>query len=428
MTKKSNQIERNSDFQSSSTPTDSPYEIPDDYLGPYSKWFDPRYIALLDAAEQRKEIDKLSLQTASSIPIESTKWIYTNWLAAGESTIIVGSPGSGKTALACSLAAGITKGVGYELFPGVNANGKGHVIIINNEDSLANTLIPRLQAAGANLAFVHFIDTKFRPANEPPFSFSSEQSINRLLGLSKQWSDNIGLLIIDPIYLAVDGDHGYNYKARQAYERLTMLAKRLQCAILGIAHAVRCPSGKEPLARVAGTPALKEVPRSIIYLSKIASGSTESGGTHVLVHAKNSLGKTENGYEYCLREVDIADLNADSITSNKGLKFIVTDEKFGSAEDILKEADRPKPIETKSKTALAEEFLQTTLKDGPKLFIDIEELAGNANIAGGTLRLAKSNLNIKTKKREGDGRSVWSLADETYEGILLESVANDGVA
>jgi len=390
-------------------------------MGPPTKWDDPEYIKRLEKLEQEREALKLPIIEASSIITQPVRWIYDHWLAEEELTVLAGPPGAGKTTFACAIATGITKGNGYQLHPGFKVNGNGHVLFINNEDSMHSTLLPRLIAAGANLDFVHFISTRTRKNGETPFSFKNERDVNRLIGINRTLVNNIGLIVVDPIYFAVDGDHGNNFKARQAYEGLASLAKILGCAVLGIAHTVRNPSGKEPLARIFGPSALREVPRGIMLLNNIVSGPTANGGTHVLVHAKNSLGKIDGGFEYCLQELDIADPNSPL----KGLKFTITDEKFGSAEDILKEADRPKPVETANKTELAKEFLQTILKSGPKLFIEIDELAKKAGVTNGTLQLAKSNLNIETKRRNGDGRSVWSLPNLEIGNAIVEPISGD---
>lgn len=390
-----------------------------------SKWNDPEYGAGLNELAQERESNKLSLKTVSSITSESTTWTYPDWLAEGELSVLVGVPGSGKTAFACSLAAGVTKGNDFELYPGLAVKGDGHVIIVNDEDNHAKTIKPRLEAAGANMDRVHIIDTRGAFGDEEPFSFAHDRDMDRLVGLNKRFNNNIGLIVIDPIYLAVDGDHGNNYKARKAYHRLSMLAKKLSCAILGIAHSVKNPSGKQPLARIGGTSALREVPRAILLLNKIANSPTVTGGTHVLVHAKNSIGEIDDGFEYCLKQVDIVDQNSDPLAPRSGLKFIVTAKKFGSAEDILNEADRPKQVENAEKTKYAEEFLQAILKDGSKLWIDIEVLAQKDNVKKGTLMLAKSNLKITTHKRDGDGRSVWTLPNSEIDNSRLVPISGD---
>jgi hypothetical protein len=286
-----------------------------------------------------------------------------------------------------------------------NANGQGHVIFVSAEDDAATTLLPRLKAAGADLDFIHFISCSDGYKDESPFSFSSKRDIYRLIGLDAKLEHNIALIIVDPIYSAVRGDVNNNHNARVAYEDLTKLAKQLECGILGVSHSVKNPIKKAVLARIAGPSALREVPRIIIYLSKICNGPRESGATHVMVHAKNNIGIIEGGFECRLHEVGIDDQNI----QRKATKFSIGEELFGSSEDILYEADRPKKIETTTKLEIAEQFLQKTLKDGSRLFIDISKLAQAAGISDGTLRNAKKNLQIVTKKQQGHGRSLWSM-------------------
>lgn len=60
---------------------------------------------------------KLVLQSASSVPSEPTRWIFDDWMLAGELTIIAGPPGAGKTTLVCALAAGVSLGRIFELTP-----------------------------------------------------------------------------------------------------------------------------------------------------------------------------------------------------------------------------------------------------------------------------------------------------------------------
>ena len=377
-----------------------------------SRWDSPEYSANLEQTYRMQEAAKLQIQTASSVTSQSSRWVYPNWLAEGELTVLAGTPGTGKTALSCLLAAGITKGKGHQLGPGLSPNGAGHVIFFNTEDDHATTLRPRLEAAGANMDMVQLIDCRKGYQDETPFSFSKPRDLQRLLGLSEQLKNGIGLIIIDPIYFAVDGDHNNAYKVRAAYESLAKLAKNLSCAILGIAHAVKNPLGKEPLTRVAGPPALREVPRSIMLLSKISSGPTEAGGTHVLVHAKNNIGSMDGGFEYRVNVVDIAGES----DQKQALKIEITREIFGPAEDLLKHADRSKPVEKINKTDMAVQFLQKTLKDGPQLRITIEDLANKVGITRGTLLLAKEKLKLSTEKRSGDGRSLWRLPDSEVNG------------
>jgi putative DNA primase/helicase len=374
---------------------------------PTGRWDNPQYIAGWEAVNLMRESEKLMVQTASDVVSESKTWIYPNWLALEEVTVLAGAPDVGKTALECALAAGVTQGTTCSLAPGLTPTGSGHVIIVNKEDSIAKSLKPRLEAAGADLSKVHFIGCKGGEGEDSSFSFSSERDMARLEGLTKVLGNNLGLIIIDPIYCVVDGDYNNNYKAREAYEGLARLAKRLTCAILGIAHTVRNPQNKHPLAQIAGPPALREVPRAVMLISKISSGPTANGGTHVLVHAKNNEGKSDGGFEFRITPVEIPGHHGPIETT----KVVVTAELSGSADDILNEASRGTPSKPPGKLKAAIKLLEEVLAAGPRPRIEIEELAEEIDVSLATLINAKDSLNIVTKRRNGDGRSVWRLPD-----------------
>lgn len=385
-------------------------------FSPLSKWNDPQYTEQLQATHRMRESNKLDWQTASDLISTPKSWLFLNFLQEGELAVLAGSPNGGKTTLACALAAGVTIGRSYSLHSALTPNGSGYVIIVNREDDPAKGLTPRLEAAGANLDKIRFIGGKIGLGDDSPFSFSNERDILRLMGKAEELENNIGLIIIDPIYFAVDGDPSSNHNARVAYEGLTALAKCLKCAILGIAHTAKNTQGKDGLGRIAGPGAVREVPREVILLSKILNGPTETGGTHVLVHAKNNEGKTDGGFEYCLTPVELPSPNGKIET----VKFVVTRQLFGSTENILEQADRGITVEKMSKLDCAVKFLQTVLKDGPRLRIEIEKLAEEADVKIGTLLAAKSFLMLVTKKRKGDGRSVWCLPDAEDANDLMD--------
>lgn len=349
----------------------------------------------------------LKMYTAAKVVSKPKSWIYSNWLQKGEVTVLASPPGVGKTTLACALAAGITKGEASSLGHGLTPTGTGHVIIVNKEDNVETALVPRLKAAGADLNRVHFIGCNDGLVSDSSFSFFNEQDLDRLECRVESLDDDLGLIIVDPIYCAVDGEASNNHKAREAYERLTKFAKRMSCAILGVAHTVKNTQNKQPLARVSGPPALREVPRAIILLAKIDGGPTESDGTHVMVHAKNNEGKLDGGYEYRQMAVDIPEANGLIETT----KIVITAQLTGSAEEILNLADGGKPAKAMLKSAVAENFLRAVLAEGERPKHEIVALAEKEGISYGTLANAKTTLKILTYKRKGDGRSVWRLPD-----------------
>ena len=89
---------------------------------------------------------------------EPIRWLWPNWLALGKLHILAGAPGQGKTTIAMALAATVTQGGRWpDGMPSCVAGGAGNVLVWSGEDDPADTLLPRLLAAGADRGRCYFI-------------------------------------------------------------------------------------------------------------------------------------------------------------------------------------------------------------------------------------------------------------------------------
>jgi len=85
------------------------------------------------------------------------EWLWQNWVAVGTVHVLAGEGGRGKSTILCDLAARTTMG---DKWPDAAVASKaGGVIILAAEDDIADTLAPRLIAAGANMARVFVIQS-----------------------------------------------------------------------------------------------------------------------------------------------------------------------------------------------------------------------------------------------------------------------------
>ncbi len=98
---------------------------------------------------------RATLRPFSTIEKRPVSWLWPLWVPLGKVTILDGDPGLGKSTLLLDLAARVsTNGV----MPDASFGATGSVVIMSAEDAPEDTILPRLELAGADLSKVHFLD------------------------------------------------------------------------------------------------------------------------------------------------------------------------------------------------------------------------------------------------------------------------------
>jgi AAA domain len=139
------------------------------------------------------------LLRGDSIDAKAVHWLWTGFVPSGKLTILAGAGGTGKSTLAFGLAAIVTTaGVWPD---GTRCVAPGNVLIWSSEDDPADTIAPRIMAAGANASRYGVIEgTRNERGDNAPFDPANDmealrEAVKRIGGIS--------LLIIDPIVSAV---------------------------------------------------------------------------------------------------------------------------------------------------------------------------------------------------------------------------------
>ena len=336
----------------------------------------------------------VSLQCAADITPEPIHWLWDGWLAKGKLHIFAGMAGTGKTTIAIALAATITTG---GRFPDGSQSPIGSVLIWSGEDSPADTLVPRLMAAGADLSKVHFVGDI--TADYELRSFDPATDMQSLMIKAASISD-LSLLIIDPIVNAVAGDSHKNGEVRRALQPVVDFGEKLNCAVLGITHFSKGGQGKDPLERVTGSLAFGALARIVLATATILDGDSTK---RIVCRAKSNIGIDSGGFEYDLQQKDVGN----GIFSSYALWGDSVD---GSARELLAEPDNRETGEN-GNSALdeAKDFLQELLADGDMAQKDIEVEAKGAGLAMRTIQRAKKELNIHSSKSLLDKRWYWKL-------------------
>jgi putative DNA primase/helicase len=332
------------------------------------------------------------LQPADTIEMEPIKWLWDGWLAKNKFHILAGSPGTGKTTIALSLAATISRG---GEFPDGSDTKTGSVIIWSGEDSPEDTLAPRLKLAGADLSKVHFISEAVE--NSEKRAFDPAIDIEPLNDAASKIED-LALLILDPIVNAVANNSHNNGDVRRALQPLVDFAKVQKCAVLGITHFTKGTTGRDPLERVTGSLAFGAIARVVMVTAKPSDAETHK---HILCRAKSNIGNDGDGFEYEFNHETLAKLDGISASKVEWGKFLK-----GSARELLgyvEEVDEENTDAVQS----AKEFLEQILKEGAVPSKAIRKEATEVGLSWASVRRAKDNLPIKAIRE--DKGWLWKL-------------------
>ena len=184
---------------------------------------------------------------------EQLQWLWEKHIPRGKLTTLDGDPGLGKSLLTLDLAARITTG---RPMPDGSPGVQGSVLLIAPEDSAADTIKPRIEAAGGDpshvrlLNFAKSTDLKTRETFTAPFNFS--EHLHTFVETIMQ--THAVLVIIDPL-MAVLGSRISAYsdqKIRQTLSSLARLARHFNCAVLIVRHLNK-GSSQNPLYQGGGS-------------------------------------------------------------------------------------------------------------------------------------------------------------------------------
>ncbi|SEJ66439.1 AAA domain-containing protein [Azotobacter beijerinckii] len=355
-------------------------------------------IELLDqqpAALEKPEKPKWRavLTQASSIKPRAIRWLWPAWIAKGKLTVLAGAGGAGKTTLAIGLAATITSGGRWP--DGGIYTERGNALIWTSEDDSADTLVPRLMAAGADLSRVHIINGRINHEGErEPFDPATDFD---LLREAVEALGGASLLILDPVVNLVKGDMHKANDVRRSLQVVVDFAEEHDCAVLGISHFSKGSGGSSPADRVIGSQAFGALARTVLVAAK-----QEDSEVRVLARAKSNISNDNGGCSYSIEECTVDD--GIETTRVRWGDFIE-----GSAKEIL--ADVERQIDDEPEDDDPAEALRRILSEGPLTGKEAKQLMVENGYTQKQIRTAREKLSVTTT-REGFGKDIksyWSL-------------------
>jgi AAA domain-containing protein len=203
------------------------------------------------------ETDRIGcVESASDIRKEHREWLWKGYLGRNKVAHFGGASTEGKSPVTLDIIARVTSGADW---PDGTRNelGPQSAILLAAEDDWSDTIIPRLEIAGANLAKVKRFFVKQQTVELTP---SLDNDCQRL----EQEIEHIGdvaLVVIDPItnYLGSKKMNMEEEIRGGILMPLSQLAKNKHCAVITVGHLNKRGSEVTVLQRLMGAAAANEL-------------------------------------------------------------------------------------------------------------------------------------------------------------------------
>ncbi len=346
---------------------------------------------------------RAELVSLADVEPEAVTWLWPQRIALGKLTVVAGDPGLGKSFLSLDLAARVSTGCRWP--DGSGDAPLGSVVLLSAEDDLGDTIRPRLDAAGADVARIHSLAAVCGVDQNGEYrrAFDLSRDAARLEQVIAQLGD-CRLIIIDPISSYLGATHGNdNVEVRGVLAPLSELAGRLGVAVVAVSHLRK---GEGPaMYRTMGSMAFVAAARAAFAVCK--DPEDEAGRRRLMLPVKNNLGNDETGLAYRLMAPEPGAIphvlwEPEPITT--------------SADDALarpKERPGPKP----DAADRAEAFLRKHLAEGPQPAAELTETAHDEHdISERALRRARKALEVTAYRETPTGPWWWKLPDDSPGG------------
>ncbi len=345
---------------------------------------------------------------ASEVTMRPVNWLWKGKLACGKISLIQGDPGLGKSMLTASLAAIVTTG---GLWPVTRDKAPhGNVLILSAEDDPEDTLVPRLEAAGADLERVHIMQA-IKTVNERGEAvtrgFDLSQDVSRLIIKMREIGD-VRLVSLDPV-LAFVGQTKDSHKTsdvRGILAPLNVAAYEAGAAIVLVNHLNKS-TGQSAINRGQGSNAWAAAARAVFGVI----ADKEDYSKRYFCTVKNNLGAdgTETNLSYSIESYQLPGTEPPIATAR-----ILWDGQIVTQSTKELFAQNDVADSEKNDTQEAADYLLQVLSGGAMRVEELQIVCRKAGHHWPTVKKAKQAAKI-VSKRSGFGKGSymeWMLPED----------------
>jgi DNA polymerase len=376
-------------------------------------------LARAEQARQRAETRHAYVITnLNTVQPRALQWIWPGHLARGGLELMAGTPEIGKSQIHCQYIACAT--TGREWPNGAPGILPCRVVVLTAEDSTADTLVPRLKAAGAELKLIEELKAIRRNDRDEMFLLGED-----LVVLEQMIADfgDIGLVTIDPITAYMGHNkHFDSHRAtdvRSQLSPLKRLAEHTGIAISAVTHPPKNVSARA-LDHFIGSQAFIAAARighlCVAEMEEGENGAKRPTGRRFFTNAKINIEARQPTLIYTIDVVDIGfDEAAGRVIRAPVIRWHGESEL--TADEALAAA-KPQKGPTRAK-----EFLADILISGPVLQKVIVERGTERGLTHDQLRRARGALGVRSFKRRGENLTspwLWALPQHVPPDVESE--------
>jgi hypothetical protein len=222
------------------------------------------------------------VERASDIRKEHREWLWPGYLGRNKVAHFGGASTEGKSPVTLDIAARVSAGLDWpDGTP--NTLGPKAVILLAAEDDWSDTIIPRLEVAGANRDNIYKFKVKQRDVELTPSLDSDCQRLEKQIA----YLGNVVLVVIDPItnYLGSKSMNMEDEIRGGILMPLSQVAKNNNCAVITVGHLNKRGSEATVLQRLMGCAAFSGVARDVFIFGQ--DPEDEDKYAHIMSEIRN---------------------------------------------------------------------------------------------------------------------------------------------
>lgn len=335
------------------------------------------------------------LVALSSLRAEQVSWLWDGRLPLGKVVVIDGDPATGKSTLTLDIAARVSTG---RAWPDGASCRRGGVLLLSAEDGLEDTIVPRLDAAGADRSMICALSSvpiRGDDGEVKPHAPVLPRDIPYLRTVIT--SRGIRLVVVDVLMAYLNGkvDSYRDQDVRGVLSQLAALAEDTGCTIVLLRHLNKA-GGSNALYRGGGSIGIVGAARSAFLVAR----DPDDPDLRYLAVTKSNLGPEPPTLAYRLVATDLGCARVE-----------------WEAEPVPHTAAQllsgPVSEDEKSERNECADWLSGFLlaRGGSAPAADVRKAANIEGLAWRTVQRARDRAGVISERGGFQGGSLWSIRD-----------------